>query len=119
MLVFQLIICSGVLADDRVYTNEDLEKYNQRYSPPEVKEKPIVDYPMLRGSVSVMKNEVRPILDKQIRLRLEGCPTLQDGIDRRLRGKGKIEFDMNTKGRTLEEICTTVGAGCRVCEKVK
>jgi len=51
----------------------------------------------------------------QVLIYVSGCPTLQDAIDNKTGSNGSAVFWIERHGRTTEEICETVGQGCRTC----
>ncbi|MEW6584217.1 MAG: hypothetical protein AB1442_01250 [Nitrospirota bacterium] len=56
--------------------------------------------------------------DEKVLISISGCPTLQDGLDGENSQTGYATFWVVTHGRTTEEICDTVGRGCKSCKKL-
>lgn len=77
------------------------------------------------GVVPVVSNEFYSVSkadDQQVAIRLAGCPSLQDALGGDSKRSSKRVDDgvvtINRKGRTIKDICDTVGYGCSVCEEV-
>jgi hypothetical protein len=57
----------------------------------------------------------KPFNDQeQVVVKISGCQTLQEALDGKP-GKTDAEFPVLRHGRTIQEICETVGQGCRSC----
>ena len=107
-------------AGDYVYTNEDLEKYQKHsdifFKSPSGKGDKVK---VVHGNIEVNIMENKEIINNEIELKIAGCPTLQDGLDNQKGSGGSAKFKIMTQGRTIQEICDSVGYGCRVCEVSK
>jgi len=62
-------------------------------------------------------NQIRK--EGEILISVSGCPTLQDAIDRKSGNNGSAVFWIPQHGRTINEICETVGQGCRSCKLLR
>jgi hypothetical protein len=118
-LLILAILFSSAFAGEKVFTNADLEKYTDR--------RPAngVPNPETRGRVKfqapapnpVEKPEMTPRFFGPVKMKISGCQTLQEGMDGKQGSLGEIVIDVNGKGRTAEEICDTLGQGCRSCSR--
>lgn len=54
--------------------------------------------------------------NEKVLISISGCPTLQDGTDGKTGHKSHATFWIWRHGRTTEEICDTVGQGCKSCK---
>jgi hypothetical protein len=154
-----LTIAANSWGGDKIYTNEDLEQYQQKERPSvlviwqdsipyddpirqserleplcteEMKSKfrsiggECVE--MLEGGSPYMGGKYESLLkgkdidqgkeDEEILLSISGCPTLQDSIIDRRGNKGNAVVRLLRHGRTLQEICDTVGRGCLSCTRL-
>ena len=68
--------------------------------------------------VAGKKDEIpqKPILreDEEVMVSIVGCPTLQEALDGKT-GNTNAVIAVIRHGRTIEEICDTVGQGCKSC----
>lgn len=74
--------------------------------------------PIFEWSFLYHSPEPVPVVKKsfdEITLYLSGCPTLQNGLDGKQGNRGEATVTILRDGRTLEQICDTVGRGCSVC----
>jgi hypothetical protein len=55
--------------------------------------------------------------DEEVKMSIRGCQTLQEALDGKP-GRTDAEFSVLRHGRTIQEICETVGQGCQSCEEV-
>jgi hypothetical protein len=74
------------------------------------REKPDIDKEASRNL------ENKPILrdDEEVMVSITGCPTLQEAFDGK-KGNTDAVFAVMRHRRTIEEICATVGQGCKSC----
>jgi hypothetical protein len=56
--------------------------------------------------------------DEEVLMSISGCLTLQDGIDLKTGNKGDAVFRIVRHGRTIQQICDTVGQGCTSCVRL-
>ncbi len=156
LLISLLSLAAYTWGDDKVYTNEDLEKYQKKGKPSvEVIPKKSISHSELMRQSSRLEplctEEVKAKLksmggdceewqkgkspdngkkhkrlrnlkdsdqgreDEEVEMSISGCPTLQDGIDGKTGNKGEAVFKIAKHGRTIQEICDTVGRGCKSC----
>lgn len=93
----------------RVYIHEELKnRVRNKNSFPENISVP------LSVSAPIILHEV--IYDNNVKVKLSGCETLQDSIDKTFQGSGSSSVLIRGKGRTEKQICETVGRGCAVCQ---
>ncbi|HXX80993.1 MAG TPA: hypothetical protein VEI46_05545 [Thermodesulfovibrionales bacterium] len=119
-IMFVLLFPLTVFSQGKVYTNEDLERYIPSSPQPSVVYYPRTIEPMReKKNVSIIPPiiEERKI-DRPVLLETRGCPTLQDSLDGRSGGSGGGVVEIMSGGRTLQEICDSVGRGCRYCQEV-
>lgn len=115
-------------ADDHIYTNDDLQKYyssdhfvrkNFVVPDPDVK-KVFVPAPdrkkvFIREPIRVFEN----VNSLVVKLHISGCPTLQNALDGSGGNSGYGDVEVLRRGRSLAELCESVGAGCLVCFEMK
>lgn len=106
-------------SEGKIYTNEDLEKYQGKkiqVSPvvPEKQNKNVEHGTILnigRGSVREESNEK---VNREINLYIAECPTYQSSFSTGDNSGGGTVRVMS-KGRSIEEMCASIGQGCKVC----
>ena len=153
-LIVLMLFVPNSWGEDSVFTNKDLQKYQEStpYVPPhdtathnepmrrsgklqpvcteEVKaqmkarggrceewregERPFTgtQNPM----VPQTEDKPKPVLneDEPVTVSISGCQTLQEALDGKT-GNTNAVITVRRKGRTIEEICETLGRGCKSC----
>ncbi len=109
--------------EDKVFTNEDLQKYQVKNNPPAsaVPRETITYEELMRRSSktpTMPKPEEKPKLllseDEPVNVGISGCQTLQEALDGKA-GNTNAVITVLRHGRTIEEICDSVGRGCKSC----
>jgi hypothetical protein len=120
--LFLILLTAVTFAEDKVYTNDDLKPEPARASTllePVIKSSrhntKTIDYQDLmkrshQGSPDVNKRLTGPVV-----MKISKCQTLQEGLDDKKGSIGDTVLEVNGKGRTVEEICETLGQGCQYC----
>ena len=52
--------------------------------------------------------------NEEVNVSIKGCQTLQEAFDGKA-GKTDAGITVRGRGRTIEEICDTLGQGCKSC----
>ena len=158
LFIGMLLFSSFSWGEDKVFTNEDLEKYQGKNNPPDsVVPRETISYSeLMRRSGSklqpVCTDEVKaslkavgggceewregerpytgkqtppmpkledkhkPILSEseEVAVSIAGCQTLQEALAGKA-GNTDAIITVRRRGRTIEEICDTLGQGCKSC----
>ena len=155
LLLSLLSVAAYSWGDDKVYTNEDVEQYQQKREPSVAGvPKTSISYDELMrrsgkleplcteevkarlrstgGDCVEMREGGSPVtggqskslpditgidqrINEEVLMSISGCPTLQDGLDEKKGNSGHAVFKILRHGRTIQELCDTVGRGCSTC----
>jgi len=125
MLAALLIPCliSPVKAEDKVFTNDDLLKYGGGEPAPVTKPAIPSDRRSYQQNSHRIQEQpgvvVQPVNSNRligpVKMKVSGCQTLQEGIDGKEGSIAETVIEVNGRGRTVEEICDTLGLGCQSC----
>jgi hypothetical protein len=124
-LSIMLVFSSLSWAEDKVFTNEDLQKYQDKRKPSTTaKPGETITYEELMRrdgklqSTPKSEEKPKPVLseNEEVAVNISGCQTLQEALDGKA-GNTNAVITVLRHGRTIEEICDTVGRGCKSCSE--
>ena len=65
-----------------------------------------------------IRTKFSPRIDGPVPMKISGCQTLQENLDGKRGSIGDTVIEVSGRGRTVEEICETLGQGCQYCNRV-
>lgn len=69
---------------------------------------------LIKNKKERLENQEYRFYDK-VTINISGCPTLQNSLDEQKGNQGHAITEISGNGRTLKEICNSVGRGCDSC----
>lgn len=69
---------------------------------------------LIKNKKERLENQEHRFYDK-VTINISGCPTLQNSLDEQKGNQGHAIAEISGDGRTLKEICNSVGRGCDSC----
>ena len=126
LIITMLFFSSNSWGEDKVFTNKDLKKYSDDENPSVIFKREAISSDEMKKRSVIPKNEdtpkkpeAKPALPDQdeVIVSISGCRTIQDILDDKS-GETNRVLRVLRRGRTIEQICATVGKGCKSCAEV-